>query len=185
MMPYPTDRRALPPGGALQQEGAKRDEQKQPTCDREIGEHLCERPGEHGPRTTMIRRRVYHGIAKSEPPSPDIPRPGRTGKCAYGARTWMTSRTDCYRSLLRRFLPMIGAWRSLVSAPVWGTGGREFKSLRSDQFRRVLANAAEELPHPLNAAWSALQRECSKPYRRYRRRSGFRTRTSALRIVRQ
>ena len=26
-----------------------------------------------------------------------------------------------------------GAWRSLVSAPVWGTGGREFKSLRSDQ----------------------------------------------------
>ena len=28
----------------------------------------------------------------------------------------------------------IGAWRSLVSAPVWGTGGREFKSLRSDQY---------------------------------------------------
>ena len=27
----------------------------------------------------------------------------------------------------------VGAWRSLVSAPVWGTGGRWFKSTRSDQ----------------------------------------------------
>src|SRR5690606_2598689 len=36
----------------------------------------------------------------------------------------------------------VGAWRSPVSAPVWGTGGREFESLRSDQylapFRQVL-----------------------------------------------
>ena len=27
----------------------------------------------------------------------------------------------------------VGAWRSPVSAPVWGTGGREFKSRRPDQ----------------------------------------------------
>jgi hypothetical protein len=26
-----------------------------------------------------------------------------------------------------------GAWRSLVSAPVWGTGGPEFKSRRPDE----------------------------------------------------
>ena len=27
----------------------------------------------------------------------------------------------------------VGAWRSPVSAPVWGTGGRGFKSRRPDQ----------------------------------------------------
>jgi hypothetical protein len=32
-----------------------------------------------------------------------------------------------------------GAWRSLVSAPVWGTGGRGFKSRRSDQQVKHLA----------------------------------------------
>jgi hypothetical protein len=26
-----------------------------------------------------------------------------------------------------------GVWRSLVSAPVWGTGGRRFKSSHADQ----------------------------------------------------
>ncbi len=29
---------------------------------------------------------------------------------------------------------MGGAWRSPVSAPVWGTGGRRFESGRSDHF---------------------------------------------------
>ena len=28
----------------------------------------------------------------------------------------------------------VGAWRSPVSAPVWGTGGRGFKSRRPDQY---------------------------------------------------
>ncbi len=37
-------------------------------------------------------------------------------------------------AILRRSLGhRYGAWRSLVSAPVWGTGGRGFKSRRSDQ----------------------------------------------------
>ena len=30
-----------------------------------------------------------------------------------------------------------GAWRSLVSALVWGTRGREFKSRRSDQIMKL------------------------------------------------
>ena len=36
--------------------------------------------------------------------------------------------------------PRYGLWRSLVSALVWGTRGREFKSRRSDHFpfRRLL-----------------------------------------------
>ena len=29
---------------------------------------------------------------------------------------------------------LVGAWRSPVSAPVWGTGGRRFESSRSDHF---------------------------------------------------
>jgi hypothetical protein len=29
---------------------------------------------------------------------------------------------------------LVGAWRSLASAPEWGSGGREFKSRRSDHF---------------------------------------------------
>src|SRR6185436_3981389 len=32
---------------------------------------------------------------------------------------------------------LIGAWRSLVSAPDWGSGGRWFKSSRPDQFHRI------------------------------------------------
>ena len=35
-------------------------------------------------------------------------------------------------SSLRLYTPQVGAWRSLVSALVWGTRGREFKSRRSD-----------------------------------------------------
>jgi hypothetical protein len=30
----------------------------------------------------------------------------------------------------------VGAWRSPVSAPVWGTGGRVFKSRRPDQINQ-------------------------------------------------
>src|ERR1041385_894554 len=37
-----------------------------------------------------------------------------------------------YAGIPNRLDRFIGAWRSLVSAPVWGTGGREFKSRRSD-----------------------------------------------------
>lgn len=29
---------------------------------------------------------------------------------------------------------IFGLWRSLVSAPVWGTGGRRFKSSQPDQY---------------------------------------------------
>ena len=35
-------------------------------------------------------------------------------------------------SPFRRLAGGIGAWRSPVSAPVWGTGGRRFESSRSD-----------------------------------------------------
>ena len=39
------------------------------------------------------------------------------------------------RSAVRRFgtIRRYGAWRSLVSAPVWGTGGPEFESRRPDE----------------------------------------------------
>src|SRR3974390_1317880 len=33
---------------------------------------------------------------------------------------------------------LVGAWRSPVSAPVWGTGGRGFKSRRPDQQNQAL-----------------------------------------------
>ncbi len=35
----------------------------------------------------------------------------------------------------KAFTKIVGAWRSLVSAPVWGTGGRWFKSSRPDQLQ--------------------------------------------------
>jgi hypothetical protein len=38
----------------------------------------------------------------------------------------------CADSPIVRAVP-VGAWRSPVSAPVWGTGGRGFKSRRPDQ----------------------------------------------------
>ena len=41
-------------------------------------------------------------------------------------------KTTCADSLIVRAVP-VGAWRSPVSAPVWGTGGRWFKSSRPDQ----------------------------------------------------
>ncbi len=30
------------------------------------------------------------------------------------------------------YMPLVGPWRSLVSASVWGAEGREFESLRPD-----------------------------------------------------
>jgi hypothetical protein len=38
-----------------------------------------------------------------------------------------------------------GAWRSLVSAPVWGTGGRGFKSRRSDHFSAIAAGVPAKI----------------------------------------
>lgn len=44
----------------------------------------------------------------------------------------------CYNPVgpyvMRAIKSLVGAWRSLASAPEWGSGGREFKSRRSDQF---------------------------------------------------
>ena len=80
-------------------------------------------------------------------------RPGSsTGRrCASSSRAWSScsawSRTERRDSTGRKSLNStrfcnnkclllhIGAWRSLVSAPVWGTGGRWFKSSRPDKFR--------------------------------------------------
>src|SRR6266480_3542126 len=46
-----------------------------------------------------------------------------------------------------------GAWRSLVSAPVWGTGGPEFKSRRPDQ-RKSLETAAFSVHASLRLLYS-------------------------------
>ena len=54
---------------------------------------------------------------------------------------WLKTRPDPTHVILARLirgvlylrLSGIGAWRSPVSAPVWGTGGRGFESSRSDQ----------------------------------------------------
>lgn len=49
-----------------------------------------------------------------------------------------TTPAICYNALgpqeKRASKSWVGAWRSLASAPEWGSGGREFKSRRSDQF---------------------------------------------------
>ena len=49
----------------------------------------------------------------------------------------------------------LGTWRSLVSAPVWGTGGRRFKSGRPDQTSRIArcghAPRALGAAHPVDA----------------------------------
>jgi hypothetical protein len=50
------------------------------------------------------------------------------GRCGAG---WTRSDAAWYRA--RRY----GAWRSLVSAPVWGTGGPEFESRRPDQTKAL------------------------------------------------
>ena len=47
--------------------------------------------------------------------------------------------TNADGSIVRAVL--VGAWRSPVSAPVWGTGGRGFKSRRPDQIN----NSTNEL----------------------------------------
>jgi hypothetical protein len=44
-----------------------------------------------------------------------------------------------------------GAWRSLVSAPVWGTGGPEFESRRPDELGEA-APMSEEAPSGASSA---------------------------------
>ena len=46
-------------------------------------------------------------------------------------------KTTCADRNIVRAVP-VGAWRSPVSAPVWGTGGRGFKSRRPDQINQRL-----------------------------------------------
>src|SRR6516164_11773134 len=45
----------------------------------------------------------------------------------------------------------VGAWRSPVSAPVWGTGGRGFKSRRPDQQNQRLTRHLERTVSQKNA----------------------------------
>jgi hypothetical protein len=49
----------------------------------------------------------------------------------------------------------VGAWRSPVSALVWGTRGREFKSRRPDQ---TAPKNKDFLQHPKNSMPTALQK---------------------------
>ena len=53
----------------------------------------------------------------------------------------------------------VGAWRSPVSAPVWGTGGRGFKSRRPDQKipdNHILLETAENQLFPESAAGNSM-----------------------------
>ena len=59
----------------------------------------------------------------------------------------------------------VGAWRSPVSAPVWGTGGREFKSRRPDQFspsarRPISAISSPNRPPPARRSRRRRRRAC-------------------------
>lgn len=49
----------------------------------------------------------------------------------------------------------VGLWRSLVSASVWGTEGREFESRQPDHFHRPVAS----LPRAVCYAGTASQFE--------------------------
>jgi hypothetical protein len=62
-----------------------------------------------------------------------VPRPDFSGTRLRLARTPARPCAKHADPLERRRLPGVGAWRSPVSAPVWGTGGRGFKSRRPDQ----------------------------------------------------
>jgi putative redox protein len=63
----------------------------------------------------------------------------RLEKCGARSRSASSSsrRLPARRNPIR-YSPPRGAWRSLVSAPVWGTGGPEFESRRPDYSRALL-----------------------------------------------
>jgi hypothetical protein len=44
------------------------------------------------------------------------------------------------------YTPIVGAWRSPVSALVWGTRGRRFKSSRSDHKNTLISNTYAQGP---------------------------------------
>ena len=56
--------------------------------------------------------------------------------------------TNADGSIVRAVL--VGAWRSPVSAPVWGTGGRGFKSRRPDQKNQALLEFSGDRGHEQN-----------------------------------
>src|SRR5579884_1149043 len=81
----------------------------------------------------------------------------------------------------RGTMPGFGAWRSLVSASVWGTEGRQFKSGRPDYapWRGWARTAARPRPVPLRlVALPAVggRRRFARPPRRRRRRPRARPR---------
>ena len=87
------------------------------------------RPGRR--RTTAIGASRWPGLRLRPQKPVDTPSPGlREGVARAGSPP---VRPADQRSGRLTCQVIDGAWRSPVSAPVWGTGGREFESLRSDQ----------------------------------------------------
>ena len=73
-------------------------------------------------------------------------------------------KTNYADSPIVRAVP-VGAWRSPVSAPVWGTGGRGFKSRRPDQTNQRFNPHFESLacPGTLLGIESALAKALGMP----------------------
>jgi hypothetical protein len=71
----------------------------------------------------------------------------------------------------------VGAWRSPVSALVWGTRGREFKSRRPDQQNQPVLTIMLPRKHLLGSVWGADRRRLGPfflglPKRQAERRRG-------------
>ena len=118
--------------GPLRHPGPGRPARGGPVHQRAAHPQLPPLPGA-GP-APHLRVRGHAGAAGGPGPDPGTDRRrltadgGRSRGEGAGGRDILTA----VSGLRARF----GTWRSLVSAPVWGTGGREFKSRRPDQPNR-------------------------------------------------
>ena len=86
--------------------------------------------------------RLQEGEAGAAPPASAagigqaLHQPAVLGRTDSGCR--LGPARSVVRSPCARLSPAVGVWRSLVSAPVWGTGGRQFKSGHADHVLRLV-----------------------------------------------